>query len=129
MSFPLNQCGSYGHDGEQVPGVQQPGFSLLQTSSLPFQQYPEETNQCAYGQQESQWPSLTVNGVHSGYGCEATFYGTHLMDFQQCTTTSLGSSYWELFPHTGNANKSQTSLGYISDVIYNAAILTNLGDL
>uniref|UniRef100_A0A8C0QN21 SEBOX homeobox n=1 Tax=Chelonoidis abingdonii TaxID=106734 RepID=A0A8C0QN21_CHEAB len=32
-----------------------------------------------------------------------------------------GLSYWDVFP-------AQTSLGYISDLIYNAAIVTNLGE-
>ncbi|KAM5182166.1 homeobox protein SEBOX [Mantella aurantiaca] len=127
MTFPPNQ--SYGHDGQQVPGVPQPEFpTLLQTSPPISQQYSEEeTYHCAYEQQESQ--SLSLSGMNSGYGCEANLYGTQLMDLEQCTTTSLGPSYWELFPHSVNANRAQTSLGYISDVIYNAAILTNLGDL
>ncbi|XP_040195609.1 homeobox protein SEBOX [Rana temporaria] len=130
MTFQPNQPRPYGHDDQQVPGVQQSGFpSLLQTSPPISQQYSaEETYNCAYEQQESQWQNLTMSGMNPGYGCEATLYGTQLMDFGQCTTSSLGPSYWELFPHTVNANRSQTSLGYISDVIYNAAIITNLGD-
>lgn len=130
MTFQPNQPRPYGHDDQHVPGVQQSGFpSLLQTSPPISQQYSaEETYNCAYEQQESQWQNLTMSGMNPGYGCEATLYGTQLMDLGQCTTPSLGPSYWELFPHTVNANRSQTSLGYISDVIYNAAIITNLGD-
>uniref|UniRef100_A0A674IZF4 SEBOX homeobox n=1 Tax=Terrapene triunguis TaxID=2587831 RepID=A0A674IZF4_9SAUR len=36
-------------------------------------------------------------------------------------TAGEGLSYWDVFP-------AQTSLGYISDLIYNAAIITNLGE-
>ncbi|XP_018412620.1 PREDICTED: homeobox protein SEBOX [Nanorana parkeri] len=126
MTFPPNLVGPYGHDYQQVPGVQQPGFPpILQESTPIFQQYSaEETYHCTY--EHSQWQNLTLSGVNSGYGCEATVYGTPI---DHCASPSLGPSYWELFPHTVSANGSQTSLGYISDVIYNAAILTNLGDL
>ncbi|XP_072285229.1 homeobox protein SEBOX [Pyxicephalus adspersus] len=129
MTFPPNQSEHYRHDGQQVPGIPQSGFpSHLQTPPpISQQNLAEGMYHCAYEQQESQWQNLTQNGMN-GYSCQATVYGSQFMDLEQCTAPSLGSSYWDYFPHTVNGNGSQTSLGNISDVIYNAAILTNVGD-
>ncbi|XP_068121981.1 homeobox protein SEBOX [Hyperolius riggenbachi] len=129
MPFPPNQSGPYGHDAQQVLGLQQTGYpSFLQSSPSISQQYSGEANyNCAYKQQEPHWQNFTSSSVRPGYSCDTTLYDPKFMPLEQSKTNC--PPYWDLFPYSLNENGSQTSLGYISDVIYNAAILTNLGDL
>ncbi|XP_063809554.1 homeobox protein SEBOX [Pseudophryne corroboree] len=133
MSLPTNQPMTHGHNDQQITAMQQAGHSAFYQASPPIsQQYlGEETYQCAYWHQDPQWQNVTsstISATSPEYGCQATWYDTQLNDLEQVIMPSHGP-YWELFPHTMSEKGSQTSLGYISDVIYNAALLTNLGDV
>ncbi|XP_069801000.1 homeobox protein SEBOX [Dendropsophus ebraccatus] len=123
MPLPPNHPISHGPPPSYM---QQAGYpSFPQVSPPVSEQFPDECYAHSYRQQDLYWQNVTSG---PDYGCEATLYDTQLVDLEPFTIPSQGS-YWEMFPHTMNETTSQTSLGYISDVIYNAAILTNLGDV
>ncbi|XP_075706917.1 homeobox protein SEBOX [Rhinoderma darwinii] len=125
MPFPPSQSISHGHPGHHVSSMQQAGYlSFPQVSPAVSQQFSQETYLRTYRQQDPNWQNVTSS---LEYGCEATLYDAQLLDLEAFTVPSQGS-HWEMFPPIMNDNGSQTSLGYISDVIYNAAILTNLAD-
>ncbi|XP_044141714.1 homeobox protein SEBOX [Bufo gargarizans] len=117
MPMPL----PHGHPGQHVSSLQQTRYPSFPQMSRPVSEqfsYPQ-----TYRQQDVQWQNVTSS---PDYGYNAPLYETQRVE--AFTIPSQGS-YWEMFPHTVNENGSQTSLGYLSDVIYNAAIITNLGDL
>ncbi|XP_075054292.1 homeobox protein SEBOX [Mixophyes fleayi] len=130
MPYPPNQPMSHGHEGQQIAAMQQAGCpSIFQVSPSITQQYSgEETYQYGNWHQDPQWQNFPSSSTSTEYGCQAAWYDSQMNDLEHFITPSHGP-YWELFPHTVNEKGSQTSLGYISDVIYNAAILTNLGDV
>ncbi|XP_071994197.1 homeobox protein SEBOX [Engystomops pustulosus] len=118
MPLPSNQPIPHVHPGPHTSSMQQPEYPS-------FPHMPSECYLQPNSQPDLHWQNLNPSPE---YSCDATFYDSQLMDLEPFTIPSKGS-YWDRFPHTMNENGSQTSLGYISDVIYNAAILTNLGDL
>ncbi|XP_056414717.1 homeobox protein SEBOX [Hyla sarda] len=125
MPLPPNHPVSHGPPGQHVSTTQQAGYPSFPQVPPPYsEQFSNESYAHTYRQQEMHWQNVTSSPQ---YGCETTLYDTQLVDLEPFTIPYQGS-YWEMFPHTMNENGSQTSLGYISDVIYNAAILTNLGD-
>ncbi|KAJ1186329.1 hypothetical protein NDU88_003111 [Pleurodeles waltl] len=62
--------------------------------------------------------------VISGYQPEV--YGAEFTDFDQMVSSQMPC--WELLPQSRSEHGQQTSLSFISDLIYNAAIVTNFGD-
>ncbi|XP_066457651.1 homeobox protein SEBOX [Eleutherodactylus coqui] len=124
MSLPPNQSIMYGHPAQHVSSMPQAGYPSFQQESQVSQQFSGESYMHTYRQQDLHWQNVSSSPE---FGCEGMVYNTQLVDLEQFAVPSQGS-YWEMFPQTMNENGSQTSLGYISDVIYNAALLTNLGD-
>ncbi|XP_073525402.1 homeobox protein SEBOX [Phyllobates terribilis] len=129
MPQPSNQSVTHGHPSHQVSSMQQSGYPSFvppteahQISPPVPEQFSDESYVHTYEEQNLQWQNVTSS---SEYGCDAMLCDTQGEPF---TIPSQGS-YWEMFPQTMNENGQQTSLGYISDVIYNAAILTNIGDV
>uniref|UniRef100_A0A8C3T6L8 SEBOX homeobox n=1 Tax=Chelydra serpentina TaxID=8475 RepID=A0A8C3T6L8_CHESE len=86
----------------QCPGPALPGL----VSAFQGQLLGEPSCQPPCSQAGAQWPGAAP-GQAGAQGTEPT--------------AGEGLSYWDVFP-------AQTSLGYISDLIYNAAIVTNLGE-
>ncbi|XP_075449192.1 homeobox protein SEBOX [Ascaphus truei] len=113
----------------------QPGAALQQPTYQPFIEQPpslseqylcgDKTLQYNYGQDGIQWEDFNPNSTSPVSEYQATLYGAQFVE--QLLTPSQRPC-WERFPHSRNETGPQTSLGYISDLIYNAAIVTNLGD-
>ncbi|XP_077155563.1 homeobox protein SEBOX [Ranitomeya variabilis] len=129
MPQPSNQSVPHGHPSQQASSMQQCGYQSFvppsevhQISPPVPEQFSDESYVHTYGEQDLQWQNVTSS---SDYGCDAMLCDTQGEPF---TIPSQGS-YWEMFPQTMNENGQQTSLGYISDVIYNAAIVTNVGEV
>ncbi|KAM7139760.1 homeobox protein SEBOX [Macrochelys suwanniensis] len=86
----------------QCPGPALPGL----VSAFQGQLVGEPSCQPPCSQAGAQWPGAAP-GQAGAQGTEPR--------------AGEGLSYWDVFP-------AQTSLGYISDLIYNAAVVTNLGE-
>ncbi|XP_042713973.2 homeobox protein SEBOX isoform X1 [Chrysemys picta bellii] len=104
-----------GARSQQVPELRLPGSSPQQclgqalpglVSAFQGQLLREDSCQPPCSQAGAQWP-VAAPGQAGPQGADPT--------------AGEGLSYWDVFP-------AQTSLGYISDLIYNAAIITNLGE-
>ncbi|XP_026512396.1 homeobox protein SEBOX [Terrapene carolina triunguis] len=104
-----------GARSQQVPELRLPGSSPQQclgqalpglVSAFQGQLLWEDSCQPPCSQAGAQWP-VAAPGQAGPQGADPT--------------AGEGLSYWDVFP-------AQTSLGYISDLIYNAAIITNLGE-
>ncbi|XP_053561206.1 homeobox protein SEBOX [Bombina bombina] len=129
MQYSLNHTVQYVQDGHHGATLQQSqGQQFLQPSYSLYQQYLGGEESMCYnsGQSDICLEHFTSNKTSPGYGYEAKLYDTQFIDLEQLINTQIQSL--ELFPHTMNENGSPTSLGYISDVIYNAAIVTNVGE-
>ncbi|KAM4795661.1 homeobox protein SEBOX [Rhinophrynus dorsalis] len=128
--YPPNQTVHHGSSVHQVNATQPSLYHPFPEPSPPeSQQYlgVEENIQYTYGQQGIQWENLTHNTTSPGYDYEPALYDAQLMELEKYMSSSQ-MPYLEMFPHAMNDSGSQTSLGYISDLIYNAAILTNVGE-
>ncbi|XP_075118708.1 homeobox protein SEBOX [Leptodactylus fuscus] len=119
-SLPPNQPMFYGPSNQYASSMPQAGYQPFQQMSPPAS---EQYSAVPYVHDYSQ----SVNSSPE-YGSAATMYDNQMVDLEPITIPSQGS-YWDRFPQAMNENGPQTSLGYISDVIYNAAILTNLSDV
>ncbi|KAM9320293.1 homeobox protein SEBOX [Gastrophryne carolinensis] len=123
--FSPRQPGPYGHEGQQVPSIQPAGnsFTLQTYSPASLQHTAEMVYQGISRRQELQWQDITCNGISPEYRYETTLYDTQTMEMEHCTNTSYDPPHWDLFPYD---NGPQTSLGNISEVIYSAALVTNV---
>ncbi|KAM4045320.1 homeobox protein SEBOX [Anomaloglossus baeobatrachus] len=125
---PLQQSAPHGYSNAHDSSMQQAGYpsfgissdAHLMTPPIPHQIF-NDSYMHTYGEQDLQWQNVTSS---SDYVCDATWYDTQVQGF----TLPSQESYLEMIPPIMDENEPQTSLGDISDVIYNAAILTNLGD-
>ncbi|XP_078539743.1 homeobox protein SEBOX [Lissotriton helveticus] len=131
-----------------MPGLSLHGATLQQCQYQSFSDMPPELSEQHICGENSLHPqqtpsSLCQGGAHwqnfssfdgnvdgaekrsiSGYQDE--MYGTEFTDFDQMVSTQM--SCWEVLPQSRSEHGQQTSLSFISDLIYNAAIVTNFGD-
>ncbi|KAM4701866.1 homeobox protein SEBOX [Discoglossus pictus] len=129
MQYPPNHGAQYVPDKQQGVAMQQPPYQEFTEPPYSFyQQYMREEDHYITSQHDTQWEQFTQNNTSPGYGFEATLYETKLMELEQFMAPSQMQCF-QKYPYTMNENASQiSSIGNISDVIYNAAILTNVDE-
>ncbi|XP_053311833.1 homeobox protein SEBOX [Spea bombifrons] len=127
MQFPSNQPLVYGSYCQQEAGVQQvPCQQVIEASPPHYHQqyFGDDTLQYNHGQQGLQWECYPPNKQSPHYGYNSV--PAQMMELEHYMTSQL--SYLGVFPQGMDQNGSQTSLGSISDLIYNSAIITNAGE-
>eukprot|EP00079_Xenopus_tropicalis_P014757 XP_004911692.1 PREDICTED: homeobox protein SEBOX isoform X1 [Xenopus tropicalis] len=128
MQCPQNKPVQHGSEGHKYIAIQQPLFDPYnELSPPPLEQYVgmEEKEQCTYGQKAFYWENMAENSNSSA--SEPTLYNVPFVQLEKYMNCSQ-MSYLEMFPQVMNESGSQTTLGCISDLIYNAAIITNVND-
>ncbi|OCT94053.1 homeobox protein SEBOX [Xenopus laevis] len=128
MQCPLNKPVQQGSEGHIPISMKQPLFNQHPELSPPHsQQYTgmEEKEQHTHGQRVFHWENMAENSNSSGY--EPMLYNMPFVELEKYMSCSP-MSYLEMFPQAMNESGSPTTLGCISDLIYNAAILTNVND-
>uniref|UniRef100_A0A8C6UCW9 Homeobox domain-containing protein n=1 Tax=Neogobius melanostomus TaxID=47308 RepID=A0A8C6UCW9_9GOBI len=121
LSSPKNDCRFWNEERPQRQAVG-PQISAFLPNSF-AQAMPRPTHHNASSHKPYQSFRKPHNLVHNGVSYAAVGGGGGGVD--QVVPTHPQSVYWEQGHHPYNQIGPQTSMGYISDLIYNAAIVTN----